>query len=105
MQSLPRKLNAANKRHIILTSLQHQISSSAISTELAEISRTQVHPSTVWRSLARNHVHGRIVAQKPYFLCVNKAKQLNYIQKHRNWDAEKFKWGWRFGQDQQCPQC
>ncbi|MGH0117122.1 UNVERIFIED_CONTAM: hypothetical protein FKN15_030967 [Acipenser sinensis] len=48
----PRKLTAADERHIMLTSLRNRkMSSSAISSELAENSGTLVHPSTVRRSL------------------------------------------------------
>ncbi|MGH0128730.1 UNVERIFIED_CONTAM: hypothetical protein FKN15_035968 [Acipenser sinensis] len=51
----PRKLTAADERHIMLTSLRNQkMSSSAINSELAENSGTLVHPSTVQRSLVRS---------------------------------------------------
>lgn len=63
----PRKLSAADEKHIKLISLRNQkMSSSAISSELAETSGTQVHPSTVRRSLARSGLHGRVAAKKPY---------------------------------------
>ncbi|KAJ8381198.1 hypothetical protein SKAU_G00019760 [Synaphobranchus kaupii] len=75
----PRKLSAADERHIMLTSLcNRKMSSSAISSELVETSGTQVHPSTVWRSLVRSGLHGRIAAKKPYLRRGNKAKRLNY---------------------------
>ncbi|KAK6473362.1 extracellular calcium-sensing receptor-like [Huso huso] len=66
------------------------MSSSAISSELAENSGTLVHPSTVWRSLVRSGLHGRLAAKKPYLRRGNKAKRLNYARKHRNWGAEKW---------------
>ncbi|KAM9482869.1 uncharacterized protein Hap1MRO34_007927 isoform 1-T2 [Clarias gariepinus] len=60
----PRKLNASDEIHIMLSSLRHQkMSSSAISKELAESSGTQVHPSTVRRSKARSGLHGRMHKQ------------------------------------------
>ncbi|XP_058876386.1 chromobox protein homolog 3-like [Acipenser ruthenus] len=50
----PRKLTAADERHIMLTSLRNRkMSSSAISSEFAENSGTLVHPSTVRRSLSK----------------------------------------------------
>ncbi|KAG7474592.1 hypothetical protein JOB18_013095 [Solea senegalensis] len=50
----PRKLSVADERHIMLTSLQNRkMSSSAISSELAVTCGTQVHPSTIRRSLGR----------------------------------------------------
>ncbi|KAK6476651.1 CD276 antigen [Huso huso] len=66
------------------------MSSSAISSELAENSGTLVHPSTVRRSLVRSGLHGRLAAKKPYLRRGNKAKRLNYARKHRNWGAEKW---------------
>ncbi|KAK1172084.1 ras suppressor protein 1 isoform X1 [Acipenser oxyrinchus oxyrinchus] len=87
----PRKLTAADERHIMLTSLRNRkMSSSAISSELAENSGNLVHPSTVRRSLVRSGLHGRHAAKKPYLRCGNKAKRLNYARKHRNWGAEKW---------------
>ncbi len=87
----PRKLSAADERHIMLTSLwNRKVSSSVISSELAQTGGTQVHPFTVQRSLARSGLHGRIAAEKPYLQYGNKAKQLNYARKHRNWGAEKW---------------
>ncbi|XP_073484940.1 vomeronasal type-2 receptor 26-like [Aquarana catesbeiana] len=63
----PKKLNAADERHIMITSLQHRkMFSSAISTEQAETSGIQIHPPTVRRSLARSGVHGRIMVKRPY---------------------------------------
>ncbi|XP_062891673.1 uncharacterized protein LOC134339252 [Mobula hypostoma] len=51
----PRKLSAAEERYIILTSLlNRKKSSTAISSELTETTGTQVHPSTVRRSLVRS---------------------------------------------------
>ncbi|MGH0150415.1 UNVERIFIED_CONTAM: hypothetical protein FKN15_017649 [Acipenser sinensis] len=75
----------------MLTSLRNRkMSSSAISSELAENSGTLVHPSTVRRSLVRSGLHGRLAAKKPYLRRGNKAKRLNYVRKHRNWGAEKW---------------
>ncbi|MGH0182638.1 UNVERIFIED_CONTAM: hypothetical protein FKN15_010133 [Acipenser sinensis] len=75
----------------MLTSLRNRkMSSSAISSELAENSGTLVHPSTVRRSLVRSGLHGRLAAKKPYLRRGNKAKRLNYARKHRNWGAEKW---------------
>ena len=63
----PRKLNAADEKHIKLISLRNRkMSSSVISSELAETSGTQVHTSTVRRSLARSGLHGRVAAKKLY---------------------------------------
>ncbi|XP_053304125.1 activated RNA polymerase II transcriptional coactivator p15 isoform X1 [Spea bombifrons] len=60
----PRKLSAADERHIMLTSLCNwKLSSSAISSALAENSGTLVHPSTVRRSLVRSVLHGRLAAE------------------------------------------
>ncbi|XP_044130795.1 zinc finger protein 219-like isoform X4 [Bufo gargarizans] len=74
----PRKLSAADERRIMLTCLQNRkMSSSAISSELAETIGTQVHPSTVRRSLARSGLHGGIAAKKPDLQHGNKAKQGN----------------------------
>ncbi|XP_066465005.1 farnesyl pyrophosphate synthase-like isoform X1 [Eleutherodactylus coqui] len=76
----PRKLSAADEIHIMFTSLQNRkMSSSAISSEVAETSGTQVHPSTVRRSLARSGLHGRIMSKKPYLQHGNKAKRFNYV--------------------------
>lgn len=87
----PRKLSAADEKHLKLISLRNRkMSSSAISSELAETSGTQVHPSTVRRSLARSGLHGRVAAKKPYLRHGNKAKRLDYARKHRNWGAEKW---------------
>lgn len=87
----PRKLSAADEKHLKLISLRNRkLTSSAISSELAETSGTQVHPSTVWRSLARSGLHGRVAAKKPYLRHGNKAKRLDYARKHRNWGAEKW---------------
>ena len=63
----PRKLNAADETHIKLISLRNRkMSSSVISSELAETSCTQVHTSTVRRSLTRSGLHGRVAAIKLY---------------------------------------
>uniref|UniRef100_A0A8C4S2L1 Transposase Tc1-like domain-containing protein n=1 Tax=Erpetoichthys calabaricus TaxID=27687 RepID=A0A8C4S2L1_ERPCA len=87
----PRKLSAADERHITLITLRNRkISSSAISSELAEASGTQVHPSTVRRNLARTGLYGRVAAKNPYLRRGNKAKRLKYARKHRNWGAEKW---------------
>ncbi|XP_063814062.1 zinc finger protein 420-like isoform X2 [Pseudophryne corroboree] len=60
----PRKLSASDERHIILTSLRNwKMSSSAISSELAETSGTQVHPSTVRRSLARSGLYKDVMME------------------------------------------
>ena len=67
-----------------------KMSSSAISSELAETIGTHVHPSTVGRSLIRSGLHGRVAAKKPHLRHGNKAKRLNYAWKHRNWGAEKW---------------
>lgn len=86
----PRKLGAADERQIMLTSLQNRkMSSSALSSELAETSGTKVHPSTVWRSPARIGLHGRIVAKKPYLHHGNKAKRLNYARKYIETGVQK----------------
>ncbi|KAL7876957.1 hypothetical protein SRHO_G00036000 [Serrasalmus rhombeus] len=77
------------------------MSSSAISSELAGTSGTQVYPFTVRRSLARSGLHGRDAAKKPYLRHGNKAKRLNYARKHRNWGAEKRQQGsWAFEEGQ-----
>lgn len=83
----PRNLSGADERRIMLTSLQNQkMSSSAISSDLAETSGTLVHPSTVRTSLIRSGLHGRLAAKKPYLRHGNKAKKtLNYAEKHKNW--------------------
>ena len=61
---LSRRLSASDEKHIKLISLRNQrMSSSAISSELAETSRTQVHPSTIQRSLVRSGLHGRVTAK------------------------------------------
>ncbi|XP_040293991.1 zinc finger protein with KRAB and SCAN domains 1-like isoform X2 [Bufo bufo] len=74
----PRKLSAADERRIMLTCLQNgKMSSSAISSELAETIGIQVHPSTVRRSLARSGLHGGIASKKPDLQHGNKAKQGN----------------------------
>ncbi|MBN3274473.1 TCB2 transposase, partial [Polyodon spathula] len=87
----PRKLTAEDERHIMLTSLRTwKMSSSTISSALAENSGTLVHPSTVQRSLVRSGLRGRLAAKKPYLRRGNKAKRLNYARKHRNWGAEKW---------------
>ena len=87
----PRKLSAADEKYIKLISFRNRkMSSTAISSELAETSGTHVHPSTVRRSLIRSGLHGRVAAKKPYLRHGNKAKQLNYARKHRNWGAEKW---------------
>lgn len=63
----PRKLNAADEKHIKLIYLRNRkISSSGISSELAETSGTQVQTFTVQGSLARSGLHGRVAAKKLY---------------------------------------
>lgn len=95
----------------MLTFLQNwKMTSSAISSQLAQTSATQEHLSTVQRSVVRSGPHGGIAAKTPHLWGENKAKQLNYAQKKRNWDAEKLQqvfWideskseisGWSIGQ-------
>lgn len=78
----PRKL-AADERHVKL------IGRCAIRLELTETSGSQVHPSTVWRSLARISLHGRVAGKKPYLRRGNEAKRLQCARKQRNWGADK----------------
>ena len=78
----------------MLTSIRNlKMSSSSINSELAGASGTQARWSTVWRSLARSDLYGRIAAKKPYFWCRNKAKRLNYAQHYGNGVVEKWQQG------------
>lgn len=71
----PRKLSAADEKHIKLISLRNRkMSSSAISSQLAKTSGTKIHPSTVRRSMTRSGLHGRVAVKRPYLQNENKAK-------------------------------
>lgn len=64
--------------------------SSAMSSELAETSGTQVDTPTVQKSLARSGHHGRLAAKQPYLQHGNKAERLNHAQKHGKWGEGKW---------------
>ncbi|XP_063775211.1 vomeronasal type-2 receptor 26-like [Pseudophryne corroboree] len=89
---LPDKsLQKKHVRHIYGDGQDYQLqmkSSSAISSELAETSGTQVLPSTVQGSLARSALHGR-TADKRYTFSVESRPSTSTMQENIGTGAEK----------------
>ena len=62
-----------------------------LAQHLAASSGCQVDPSTVWRSLIRNGLCGRVAAKKPLFQKGNRVKRLRYAKAHKDWNEDQWK--------------
>ena len=52
---------------------------------------TQVHLSTIRRTLVRNGLQSRVAVRKPLLRKRNKTKRLKYAREHNNWNFDQWK--------------
>ena len=88
----PRKLTKSDEKYLKVTSLRDRKKTSrALTAQLVQTSGTQVHSSTIRRTLIRNGHHGRVAVRKPLLRKGNKTKRLKYVREHNNWNFDQWK--------------
>ena len=88
----PRKLTKSDEKYLKVTSLiertkYKQGSCCATCSNFG----TQVHLSTIRRTLVRNGLQSRVAVRKPLLRKRNKTKRLKYAREHNNWNSNQWK--------------
>ena len=99
----PRKLSKSDEKYLNVTSLieRTKYKQGSCCTTCSNFG-TQVHLSTIRRTLVRNGLHSRVAVRKPLLRKGNKTKRLTYAWEHNNWNSDQWKvlssdnQSWRF---------